>query len=160
MGGSLLVILLMASVLNAFEGKPSEISYQGTSPSGATSCGGAQAQQTQQEPAKIAATQATPSTAQEATPTNLVDGMQVVNLGWGVLNYKPDVITVKAGTPVRIKADMTRLRGCYRSFIIRGMGVVGQFTNSKPYIDFFPEKPGKYTFSCSMNMARGTLIVT
>jgi plastocyanin domain-containing protein len=87
-------------------------------------------------------------------------GMQMVDLSWGVLNYKPEVIEVKAGIPVRINADMNRLRGCYRSFMIHGMGVVGTFTDAKPYLDFFPEKKGEYTFSCTMNMASGKLIVS
>lgn len=88
------------------------------------------------------------------------EGVQIVDLSWGVLNYKPEVIEVKAGVPVRIQADMNRLKGCYRSFIIHGMGVVGTFTQQKPYIDFFPTEKGEYTFSCTMNMASGKLIVS
>ncbi len=88
------------------------------------------------------------------------EGMQIVELSWGVLNYKPEIIEVKANVPVRIKADMTRLRGCYRSFTIPALGVVGTFTEKKPYIDFFPTKKGEFTFSCTMNMARGKIIVT
>lgn len=100
-----------------------------------------------------------PSAAVQPYIPESQEGMQLVELSWGVLNYKPEVIEVKAGVPVRIKADMKRLRGCYRSFIIRGMGVVGTFTDAKPYIDFVPEKQGTFAFSCTMNMARGKIIV-
>ncbi len=99
------------------------------------------------------------ATMQPYVPESL-EGMQIVELSWGILNYKPEVIEVKAGMPVRIKADMNRLKGCYRSFMIHGMGVVGTFTEQKPYIDFFPTEKGEYTFSCTMNMASGKLIVS
>jgi len=109
--------------------------------------------------AEIPAPSSSSAQIQQYLPKS-TEGMQVVELSWGVLSYSPEVIEVKAGIPVRINADMKRLRGCYRSFMIPGMGVVGTFTDAKPYIDFFPEKKGEYRFSCSMNMARGKIIVT
>jgi plastocyanin domain-containing protein len=96
----------------------------------------------------------------QAQPATEKDGMQIVQLSWGVLNYKPEVIEVKAGMPVRIEGDISRLRGCYRSFIIPSLGVVGTFSEAKPYIDFVPEKKGTFAFSCTMNMARGKIIVS
>lgn len=98
----------------------------------------------------------TPSSAVEAV---LKDGVQEVTLSWGKFNYNPEVISVKKDLPVRIKADLARLSGCFRSFQIPELGVSASFSESSDIIEFTPKKTGTFTFSCSMGMGSGKIIV-
>ena len=74
--------------------------------------------------------------------------------------YSPDVIVVKRGIPVRIKFYRDETADCSDTIVF------GDFNIRKPLpafkttlIDFTPEKPGVYTFTCGMGMMRGKLIV-
>ena len=88
-----------------------------------------------------------------------VDGVQVVDLSWGKFNYNPETITVAAGKPVRIVANLERLQGCFRSFVIRDLGISTYFSASKNFVEFTPTEKGSYRFSCAMGMGKGTLII-
>ncbi len=100
-------------------------------------------------------TSVAPAPTTTGTP---VDGE--VLLSWGKFNYAPDVINAKVGVPLRIKADLARITGCYKSFLIPELGVSGYFSPEHDTIEFTPQKAGTFTFTCSMGMGRGTLIVT
>lgn len=83
---------------------------------------------------------------------------QKVVLGFKNFNYYPNTVTVKAGIPVRISLDSS-VSGCYRSFTIKEFGIARYLGTPEAYVEFTPTKPGTYTFSCSMGMGRGLLIV-
>mgnify|MGYP001612913124 CR=1 FL=1 len=74
------------------------------------------------------------------------------------LNYYPNTITVKEGTPVRIYLDES-VTGCLRSFTIRDFGVAKYLKTPNDYVEFTPNKKGNFRFACSMGMGTGTLIV-
>ncbi len=101
------------------------------------------------------------STGSSATQNTVheIDGVQVVDLSWGKFNYNPDTITVAVEKPVRIVADLERLQGCFRSFVIRDLGISTSFSSSRNFIEFTPTKTGTFAFSCAMGMGKGTLIV-
>lgn len=84
---------------------------------------------------------------------------QEVTLSWGKLNYNPDTITVSAGQPVKIIADLTRLQGCFRSFVIPDLGISTYFSSKNNILEFIPTTKGVFRFTCSMGMGKGTLIV-
>jgi len=74
--------------------------------------------------------------------------------------YSPDVIVVKKGIPVRINFYRDETDDCSDTIVF------GDFKIRKPLptfkttpIEFTPEKPGEYTFTCGMGMLRGKLIV-
>jgi plastocyanin domain-containing protein len=74
--------------------------------------------------------------------------------------YSPDVIVVKRGIPVRINFYRDETDDCSDTIVF------GDFKIRKPLpafkttpIEFTPEKPGEYTFTCGMGMIRGKLIV-
>jgi len=90
-------------------------------------------------------------------PTQLMDG--IITLSWGKLNYNPEVITVEKGKPVTIKADLTRLTGCYRVFEIKEFDVRKSFTEGDDSFTFTPNKTGTFRFGCAMGMGNGKLIV-
>ena len=74
--------------------------------------------------------------------------------------YSPDVIVVKRGIPVRINFYRDETDDCSDTIVF------GDFNIRKPLpafkttpIEFTPQKPGEYTFTCGMGMLRGKLIV-
>ena len=74
------------------------------------------------------------------------------------LNYYPDTIKVKAGQPLSISLDDS-VRGCLRNLVIKDLGVSKYARTPEDTIDFTPTKKGTFTFSCSMGMGYGKLIV-
>lgn len=84
--------------------------------------------------------------------------VQEVVLGMKNYNYFPETIEVNSGQPVRVRMDSSA-QGCFRDFTIRALGVKKYLANVDDYVEFTPNKPGTYTFSCSMGMGLGTLIV-
>ncbi len=85
--------------------------------------------------------------------------VQEFTLSLGPSNYDPETITVEAGKPVRITADLTSLTGCFRTFLIPDLGIKKQFKAGDETLEFTPTEKGTYSFRCSMGMGRGTLIV-
>jgi plastocyanin domain-containing protein len=74
--------------------------------------------------------------------------------------YTPDVIVVQHGKPVRLSFRREESAACSE------MVVFGDFDKSAMLpegeivpIEFLPEKPGEYDFTCQMGMFRGKLIV-
>lgn len=74
--------------------------------------------------------------------------------------YSPDVIVVKKDIPVRINFYRDETTDCSDTIVF------GDFKIRKPLpafkttpVEFTPEKPGEYTFTCGMGMMRGKLIV-
>lgn len=85
--------------------------------------------------------------------------VQEFTLSLGSSNYEPETITVEAGKPVRITADLTSLTGCFRTFLIPDLGIKKQFKAGDETLEFTPTEKGTYSFRCSMGMGKGTLIV-
>jgi plastocyanin domain-containing protein len=81
-----------------------------------------------------------------------------ITLGMKGPNYYPDTISAKAGQPVRVNLDDT-VYGCFRDFTIRDLGVRKYLANDNDFVEFVAEKPGTYTFACSMGMGFGKLVV-
>lgn len=85
-------------------------------------------------------------------------GTQEVVIGMKNYDYSPQTIRVKAGQPVSLSLDSS-VQGCFRDFTIRELGVRKYLITPQDTVTFTPEKPGQYTFACSMGMGSGTLIV-
>ncbi len=73
-------------------------------------------------------------------------------------NYYPSKINVKANQPVEITLD-DKVKGCLRAFTIRDLGVSQYARTPNDKIFFTPNKKGTFTFTCSMNMGFGKIIV-
>lgn len=74
--------------------------------------------------------------------------------------YTPDTIVVQHGNPVRLSFRREESDSCSE------MVVFGEFKKSARLpegeivsVEFLPETPGEYEFSCQMGMLRGKLIV-
>jgi plastocyanin domain-containing protein len=99
---------------------------------------------------------------QEATNRNTVNTAngyaQEIVIGYKNYNYYPQEIKVNVNEPVRIYLDAS-VRGCFRDFTIRELGVREYLNTPNDYVEFTPTKSGTYVFACSMGMGTGKLIV-
>ena len=90
----------------------------------------------------------------------LVDGKQVIRMRLGTSDfYDPsDAYTVKAGTPVRMEIEGPGY-GCRSMLVIPRLRKSVALRDSLNILEFTPDAPGTYTFSCAMGMYPGTLTV-
>ena len=73
--------------------------------------------------------------------------------------YEPDILTVRAGVPVRWIIDGHGVEGCTRILVVPALGISTPLTTGKNVVEFTPPEPGDLAFSCSMGMVRGTMRV-
>lgn len=84
------------------------------------------------------------------------DGVQDVQLSYGKVgpsfNYIFSTNTVKVNEPVRITAEVSKLKGCYRYVQIPSLGISKYMTESDNTVEFTPTETGELLFTCSMGM--------
>jgi len=74
--------------------------------------------------------------------------------------YEPNVITLKAGIPVRWKVDGTNAAGCTGILTIPSLNISQPLRTGENIITFTaPAQRGPLAFMCSMGMVRGTFNV-
>ncbi len=89
----------------------------------------------------------TPSGRQEATI--VVKGV-----------YNPDVILVERGKPVRLSFLRQETAACSEEVLLPDFGRRSQLPEGELIpVDFTPENPGEYEFTCGMGMLRGKVVV-
>ena len=75
--------------------------------------------------------------------------------------YTPDVVQVKAGTPLRLNFRREESSACTEMVVFPDFDKAAQLPEGETVaVDFVPEAPGEYEFSCQMGMVRGLLVVT
>ena len=74
--------------------------------------------------------------------------------------YDPDVLIVQAGRPVRIDFQRNETADCSEEVVFGDFGIRRKLPafQTTP-VEFTPEAPGEYVFTCGMAMMRGKLIV-
>jgi plastocyanin domain-containing protein len=87
------------------------------------------------------------------------NGVQIVNST--LLPNRYPAITVQQGIPVRwiINAPPGSINGCNNRFSIREYGIQHTFKPGENIIEFIPEKTGRFSYACWMNMIRSTITV-
>ncbi len=74
--------------------------------------------------------------------------------------YSPDVIVVKQGAPVKLTFYRDETASCSEDIVFGDFGIARHLPAFQTTtIEFTPEKPGEFTFTCGMNMMRGKLVV-
>ena len=74
--------------------------------------------------------------------------------------YTPDVLVVQHGKPVRLTFRREETAACSEMVVIGDFGKSAHLpTGQSVPVEFLPERPGEYEFSCQMGMLRGKLIV-
>ncbi len=87
------------------------------------------------------------------------DGIQTVTVTVDG-GYEPSQIVVQAGQLVRLNFDRRDPSSCLEEVRIPDFRIAQKLTlNQITPIEFTPDKPGRYEFSCGMNMFRGVIEV-
>lgn len=74
--------------------------------------------------------------------------------------YEPSQIVVHAGQPVRLNFDRKDPSSCLQEVRFPDFHIAQELPlNQRTVIELTPEKPGRYEFTCGMNMFRGTVEV-
>ena len=75
--------------------------------------------------------------------------------------YTPSRIQVKKGQPVNLRFIRKDASPCAEKVIFSDLGVAEDLPVGKPVsINITPEESGEFSFTCQMQMYRGTLVVT
>lgn len=103
-----------------------------------------------------------PTSGQQSAPAPAMNGnVQEVSLAvTSHGTYEPDVLTIKAGMPVRWKIDGTNAFGCTSIMTIPSLNVSKALHTGENIIEFTaPQQRGQLAFMCSMGMVRGSFNV-
>lgn len=74
--------------------------------------------------------------------------------------YDPDTVVVEAGRPVRLEFYREETNACSEVLVLPSFGVHRELPAFETTsIEFTPEAPGEYEFTCGMNMMRGRVVV-
>jgi plastocyanin domain-containing protein len=91
--------------------------------------------------------------------TTVEQGIQkaTINVNKG---YTPNRVVVKAGQRVQLNFLRENPSNCLAKVLIPDLGIAADLPlNEMTSIEFTPEKPGEYAFTCDMNMFRGAISV-
>ena len=74
--------------------------------------------------------------------------------------YSPDVVVVRQGVPVRFNFYRDETDSCSEQVIFGDFGIARDLPPFQTTsIEFTPDKPGEFIFTCGMNMIRGKVVV-
>lgn len=74
--------------------------------------------------------------------------------------YTPDRVEVRQGRPVRLTFLRKESNPCTEQVVLGDFGIARTLPEGERVaVEFTPDKTGEFTFHCSMNMVRGTLVV-
>jgi plastocyanin domain-containing protein len=74
--------------------------------------------------------------------------------------YTPDLIVVQHGRPVRLNFRREESAACSEMVVFGEFGKSAKLPEGEVVpIEFVPDRPGEYVFTCQMGMLRGTLVV-
>jgi len=74
--------------------------------------------------------------------------------------YEPSQIVVQVGQPVRLNFDRKDPSSCLEEVRLPDFRIARELPlNQVTAIEFTPDKPGRYEFTCGMNMFRGVVEV-
>lgn len=74
--------------------------------------------------------------------------------------YSPDVVVVRQGRPVRLDFYRDETSSCSERVVFGDFGIARDLPafQTTP-VEFTPDRPGEFTWTCGMNMLRGKLVV-
>ena len=74
--------------------------------------------------------------------------------------YTPDVVIVQHGKPVRLNFRREETAACSEMVVLADFGKSAKLPEGETVpVEFLPEQPGEYEFTCQMGMLRGRLVV-
>lgn len=101
------------------------------------------------------------TTAEDVAMPTMEGGVQVVHVRVDDMGYTPSRIAFKPGVPARIIFDQQGTSECSSKVksLDLGIAVTNMPQGKETAINFTPDKEGEYTFTCGMDMLKGTVIV-
>ncbi|MDX2244836.1 MAG: cupredoxin domain-containing protein [Leptolyngbyaceae cyanobacterium bins.302] len=94
-----------------------------------------------------------PKSRQASTEGGIQEVTVIVDGG-----YEPSHVVVQAGQPVRLNFDRKDSSSCLEEVRFPDFRIAQALTlNQVTPIEFTPDKPGRYEFTCGMNMFRGVV---
>ncbi|MBP7774320.1 sulfite exporter TauE/SafE family protein [Candidatus Woesebacteria bacterium] len=95
------------------------------------------------------------SDSSSSTVTTQKVTIEVTNSG-----YSPSLVTVQSGQEVELTVQSHETYSCALSFVLKEFDIsIDLKPTDSQVVRFTPQKPGNYTFTCSMGMYTGTLRV-
>jgi plastocyanin domain-containing protein len=74
--------------------------------------------------------------------------------------YSPAVVRVRAGRKVRLEFRREETSGCTEEVVVPAFGIRTFLpAHQTTPVEFTPDKPGSYEFTCGMGMVRGRILV-
>ncbi|HEX6105575.1 MAG TPA: cupredoxin domain-containing protein [Gemmatimonadales bacterium] len=74
--------------------------------------------------------------------------------------YTPATVRVRAGRPVRLEFDRQETSGCTEEVVLPDFGIRTYLpAHQTTPVEFTPQRPGSYEFTCGMAMVRGRILV-
>lgn len=74
--------------------------------------------------------------------------------------YQPAQVQVRAGVPVRLVFDRQEDSSCSEEVVLPEFGVRRFLpAHTETPIEFTPQRPGRFEFTCGMGMLRGAVVV-
>ena len=96
----------------------------------------------------------------ESWQPHLVNGKQLIQMEISSRgSYEPSALTVVEDIPVQWEIFGPEFMGCANTLILREFGVSTYLQSGMNTVTFTPTKTGRFVFSCSMGMIRGTMNV-
>jgi plastocyanin domain-containing protein len=74
--------------------------------------------------------------------------------------YSPNSFVLRQGVPVIWNIDVQELTGCNEILVAKEYGLRINLEEGKNVVKFIPDKSGTVQWSCSMNMLKGSFLVT
>lgn len=99
------------------------------------------------------------SVAQTDSYARQNNGYQEVDVVVGQNRYTPGEIVVKASIPVKVNFKKAYDGGCLSSLVIQDFGIRQAVKKGVTTVEFTPNTPGKYPFTCGMGMFGGYIKV-
>jgi hypothetical protein len=98
-----------------------------------------------------------PARARRVAKPAAKPGKQVLRIAIGSTGYEPGTVRASAGRPIVLTVG--KGEGCAAGFLIPKLGVDKDNSRGPITVNLGTVPPGKYRFSCGMEMVSGTLIV-
>ncbi len=95
-----------------------------------------------------------------AGSSNIVNGVQEINMDVDASGYSPNSFVLKKGVPTKWNVNVKQLTGCNSELVVNDYGIDKNLKEGLNVIEFTPDKVGTIRFSCGMGMLRGSFIVT
>lgn len=92
--------------------------------------------------------------------SNVVNGIQEINMDVDASGYHPNSFVLKQGVPVKWNINVKQLTSCNSELIATAYNIDVKLKQGLQTVQFTPDKTGNFQFSCGMGMLHGSFIVT